>query len=74
MSRSFSSRSLHAISHMLVCCLGRAGTHISPVAVLEDLDVRAVLDFTGQAVPLVTDPDTEEVFPDVQSCCGNHDV
>ncbi len=47
---------------------------MSPVAVLEDLDVRAVLDFTGQAVPLGTDSDTEEVFPDVQSCCGNHDV
>ncbi len=49
MSRSFSSSSLHAISHMLVCCLGRAGTHMSPVAVLEDFDVRAVLDFTAWA-------------------------
>ena len=46
---------------------------MSPVAVLEDFDVRAVLDFTGQTVPLVTDPDTEEVLPDVQSCCWNHD-
>jgi hypothetical protein len=47
---------------------------MSPVAVLEDLDVRAVLDFTGQAVPLVTDSDTEEVFPDVQSCCEKEPV
>jgi hypothetical protein len=40
---------------------------MSPVAVLEDFDVCAVFDFTRQTVPLVTDPDTEEVLPDVQT-------
>ncbi len=36
---------------------------MSPVAGLEDFDVHTIFDFTRQTVPLVRDPDTEEVFP-----------
>jgi hypothetical protein len=45
-----------------------------PVAGLEDFDFRTILDFTGQTVPLVTDPDTEKVLPYVQSSCWNNDI
>ncbi len=46
MSRSVSSRSLHFVSGWLICSLGRAGIHVSPVAGLEGFDVHTVFDFT----------------------------
>ncbi len=63
MSRSVSSRSLHIISGWLFHCLGRAGTHMSPVAGLEAFDVHTIFNLTRQAVPFVADTDTEKVFP-----------
>ncbi len=35
---------------------------MSPVAGLEDFDVLTIFYLTWQAVPFVTDPDTEKVF------------
>ncbi len=47
---------------------------MSLVAGLEDFDFHTIFYFTRQTVPLVTDPDTEEVFPYIQSSCWNHDI
>ncbi len=65
MSRSVSTRSLHFIASLLFHCLGRAGTHMSPVAGPEASDVHTIFDLTRQAVPFFADTDTKKVFPQI---------